>query len=176
MRCNECNVDLGEEYTKCPLCGADTSNDEPKLKGIKTAEYPKYDKSLLDEKVEYHTTFPQKYVFRVCAIVSVVFGLVAYIGVLASVGIGSLLWEYGMPAVMTVSSLFYFFYAFKEKGRLLHSVLSLISTGVTLVLFTLIYSTLFGNIALAVNVILFAVLFICKPERVKQQLKATFKL
>ena len=28
MRCNECNVDLGEEYTKCPLCGADAVADE----------------------------------------------------------------------------------------------------------------------------------------------------
>lgn len=41
MRCRECNVDLPETYTACPLCGAKASPDEPVLKGIRTAEYPK---------------------------------------------------------------------------------------------------------------------------------------
>ena len=41
MRCRECNVDLPETYTACPLCGAKASPDEPVLKGIRTAEFPK---------------------------------------------------------------------------------------------------------------------------------------
>ena len=41
MRCIKCNVDLGETYTLCPLCGEKASNDEPHLKGFTVAPYPK---------------------------------------------------------------------------------------------------------------------------------------
>ena len=41
MRCRECNVDLPKEYTACPLCGAETSEDDAKIGGIRLAEYPK---------------------------------------------------------------------------------------------------------------------------------------
>ena len=40
MRCRECNVDLSENYTKCPLCGSAAQNDEAKVKGITPAPYP----------------------------------------------------------------------------------------------------------------------------------------
>ncbi len=40
MRCVECNVDLGEEYTICPLCGAAAVNEKARFEGFKTAEYP----------------------------------------------------------------------------------------------------------------------------------------
>jgi len=40
MRCLECNVDLGEEYSRCPLCGAKADNAPPVLEGIRTADYP----------------------------------------------------------------------------------------------------------------------------------------
>lgn len=41
MRCNKCNVDLGETYTLCPLCGEKASNEAPLLKGFTVAPYPK---------------------------------------------------------------------------------------------------------------------------------------
>lgn len=41
MRCTKCNVDLAETYTLCPLCGEKASNDEPLLKGLSVAPYPK---------------------------------------------------------------------------------------------------------------------------------------
>lgn len=40
MRCKECNVDLGEEYTVCPLCGAQAVDEPPRLEGMRTSEYP----------------------------------------------------------------------------------------------------------------------------------------
>lgn len=40
MRCRECNVDLSENYKKCPLCGSTAYDDEPRVKGIKAAPYP----------------------------------------------------------------------------------------------------------------------------------------
>lgn len=40
MRCRECNVDLSENYKKCPLCGAPAFDDEAKIKEIKAAPYP----------------------------------------------------------------------------------------------------------------------------------------
>ena len=39
MRCKECNVDLGENYTKCPLCGAEAVDEAPVIEGNGTAEY-----------------------------------------------------------------------------------------------------------------------------------------
>jgi len=41
MRCKICNVDVSENTKKCPLCGADTVAEEPVLKDVKTAYYPK---------------------------------------------------------------------------------------------------------------------------------------
>lgn len=41
MRCRECNVDLPEEYTACPLCGGKVSDDAPLIEGVTLAEYPK---------------------------------------------------------------------------------------------------------------------------------------
>lgn len=41
MRCRECNIDLPENYTACPLCGAKTHADEHKIKGIRYSECPK---------------------------------------------------------------------------------------------------------------------------------------
>lgn len=40
MRCRECNVDLSENYKKCPLCNGEAHNDEAKVKNIKAAPYP----------------------------------------------------------------------------------------------------------------------------------------
>lgn len=39
MRCLKCNVDLAESYSRCPLCGADATNEPAKLQGIKEAPY-----------------------------------------------------------------------------------------------------------------------------------------
>ena len=39
-RCRLCDIDLGEEYTVCPLCGAKSVNEEKKIKSIVTAPYP----------------------------------------------------------------------------------------------------------------------------------------
>lgn len=41
MRCHNCNVDLPEEYSRCPLCGGKASPDAPLIEGIRIAEYPK---------------------------------------------------------------------------------------------------------------------------------------
>lgn len=41
MRCINCNVDLPDEYSNCPLCGGKASPEAPVLEGIRTAEYPK---------------------------------------------------------------------------------------------------------------------------------------
>ena len=39
-RCKECNIDLGEEYTVCPLCKAKAENSKKTIDGLKTAPYP----------------------------------------------------------------------------------------------------------------------------------------
>lgn len=63
MRCKQCNVDLGENYTRCPLCGNAASDEKAKLQGLSTAEYstsapvreenvPKAKKSFSAEKLK----------------------------------------------------------------------------------------------------------------------------
>ena len=58
-RCTKCDVDLGEEYTVCPLCGSSAVSDEKKIHGFKTAEYPKTfthpDLSYKTVKVKYNS-------------------------------------------------------------------------------------------------------------------------
>ena len=39
MRCKECNVDLPENYTLCPLCGSAAADEEVKIKGLKAVPY-----------------------------------------------------------------------------------------------------------------------------------------
>lgn len=39
-RCKHCDIDLGEEYTVCPLCHEVTANESKNIPDIRTAEYP----------------------------------------------------------------------------------------------------------------------------------------
>ena len=64
MRCLNCGVDLGEGYTRCPLCGEKASDEEPVLKGFVTAEYPLYDESAAYKKAKFKCSFPLKYLLR----------------------------------------------------------------------------------------------------------------
>lgn len=41
MRCKECNVDLGENYSRCPLCGSTPTDEDPKFQGMRTASFSK---------------------------------------------------------------------------------------------------------------------------------------
>lgn len=63
MRCKNCNVDLGEKYTVCPLCSGAASDEKARLQGIATAGYssdapakvcdvPKEKKSFSIEKIK----------------------------------------------------------------------------------------------------------------------------
>ena len=39
MRCDKCNVDLPETYTRCPLCGEKPVEGEVKIKGLTAVPY-----------------------------------------------------------------------------------------------------------------------------------------
>ena len=39
MRCDKCNVDLPESYTRCPLCGSKPVDCEAKIKGMNAVDY-----------------------------------------------------------------------------------------------------------------------------------------
>ena len=59
MRCTECNVDLAENYTRCPLCGANANDESAKLQSIKVAPYskaePKKEEALPKAKSGFST-------------------------------------------------------------------------------------------------------------------------
>ncbi len=50
MRCEKCNVDLPESYTRCPLCGSEPSDIEARIKN-KTA-VPYSDKPCVNAEVK----------------------------------------------------------------------------------------------------------------------------
>ena len=52
MRCRECNVDLSENYKRCPLCSSQAFDDEAKIKGIKAAPYPHNAPTKTAEKIK----------------------------------------------------------------------------------------------------------------------------
>ncbi len=68
MRCRECNVDLPENYTICPLCNSKTYDDAPLIEGVRTAEYPKV-------KIKKHKRNPFPFFLALwisCALLSIV--------------------------------------------------------------------------------------------------------
>ena len=40
MRCRECNIDVADNITRCPLCGAEVFDDEPALGELSNIPYP----------------------------------------------------------------------------------------------------------------------------------------
>ncbi len=173
MRCNECNVDLGEEYTKCPLCGAEAVSDEPVLKGIQTAAYPVYDETPAAKKYKYD--FPQKFVLRVSMAVCAVLGVAALFS-------RNELWSYAVPSIVALNALFYFVCGlFEKKGKLLHSLVALLAT-MAFSLLTVIISAvtacgfLFSARVLCLSAVLFALLCLTRRKRAGAQLRALFAL
>ena len=67
MRCRDCKVDLPDNYTACPLCGAKTHADAPSIPGIRYSECPKVKTAKY-----YPNPFPIFLgIWAVCAIVSI---------------------------------------------------------------------------------------------------------
>lgn len=174
MRCLKCGVDLGEEYTRCPLCGEKASDEPPVLSGFKTAEYPVYDEKKAFEKPKFKCAFPMKYLLRS------VFGLCVLFGVLSLFGLEKL-WTIGVPVSLAATSATYFVFGLFEKGRLLHSGVSLFSTLLSSVLFLLISLIAKSGVMAMVDSVLlclafFLLLWAIKPNRMKEQMKALFVL
>lgn len=56
MRCKECNVDLAETYTTCPLCSAKAVDEPPRLEGFTVAPYNKDVYAEPNKKKEKYST------------------------------------------------------------------------------------------------------------------------
>jgi len=65
MRCNKCNIDLPDFYTKCPLCDSKTINEKPLIENILTAEFPK----VKPEKKKVNALVVFLIVWLVCAVI-----------------------------------------------------------------------------------------------------------
>lgn len=173
MRCNECNIDLGEEYTKCPLCGAAASNEKPHLEGIKTAAYPIYDNEITKKKKG--SNYPQKYVLRVSVAVCAVLFALSFV-------FGESLWVFGAPVIIAINSAFYFICGILEKkGKLLHSLVALLATlGVSLVTIIVSLAThmtcLWLARAFALCSVAIILLCLLRRKRAGAQLRALFNL
>lgn len=174
MRCLKCGVDLGEEYTRCPLCGEKASDEPPVLSGFKTAEYPRYDEKAAFVKPKFKCSFPMKYLLRAVLVLCVLFGVLALFGF-------SKFWTIGVPVAFCSTSAVYFVFGCFEKGRLLHSGVSLLSTLLSSVLFLLVSLVAKCGVKGMVDCVFlclafFLLLWAIKPARMKEQMKALFVL
>lgn len=177
MRCTACNVDLGEDYTKCPLCGSKASEEAALLCGIETAAYPKYDREkLLAEKNHHRQSFPYLYIFTAALAVSLIFTVLAFF-----VDGASALWSFGVPSALAACSALCFITGLTEKSKLLHSAGYLIGTAA--VMAVVLFIALIAKsgitaalIGLLVCVVLFFAMWLIKPKRMKLQLQALFFL
>lgn len=174
MRCEKCGVDLGEEYTLCPLCGEKAVNEEPILKGFKTAGYLKYNEADANTKPRFGHDLPLKVLLRSAWIICPVFGIIS---LFAARG----LWTFGVPAVFAVLGVTYFLCGIFEKGRLLHNGVELLASAASGGIFTLVAviskcGAMQHSIAFGFVCVLFLVLFAVKPKRMTEQLKALFVL
>lgn len=174
MRCEKCGVDLGEEYTLCPLCGEKAAKAEPVLKGFETAGYYEYNKNEAYEKPHFKKDLPLKILLRAAWVVCPVLGILSLFTARG-------LWVFGVPAVFAVLSAVYFLSALFEKGRLLHGGVELLATLSSTAVFTLVSLIAKAGVkefllSLAFSAVLFLLLFAIRPKRTVQQLKALFVL
>lgn len=174
MRCEKCGVDLGEEYTLCPLCGEKAADSEPVLQGFETAGYLRHNKAEAFLKPRFGHDFPQKSLLRAAWVLCPLLGIV-------SLFTSKALWMFGVPAVFAVLSAVYFLSALFEKGKLLHNGVSLLATAVSSAVFTLVALIAKNSakefaLSLAFSAALFIILFAIRPKRMAEQLKALFVL
>lgn len=174
MRCPDCNIDLGEQYTRCPLCGAKPTDEDPVLKGFVTARYPAYDKSAAYKKTKFKCSFPLKYLLRVVLVLCAGFAVSAPFGL-------EKLFSVGVPVLLALTAAVYFISGLLEKGRLLHSGVASLATLLSALAFTLVsliagcgvfpmFLSLLGCLAL------FLLLWAIRKKRMTEQLKALFVL
>ncbi len=126
MRCNECNVDLGEDVKVCPLCHKKAVDEKPLIEGMKVAEYP-----------EYGELRPLKYYIRkdgayfgkklICAViaVSLIVLAVSVIFKFVNVAVYTVL-----PIIFALTSLVYFITSYVNKKNGVKSAVYLITLAV----------------------------------------------
>lgn len=170
MRCKNCNVDLPDSYTVCPLCH-EKAVDEPAILDIPEAEYPK---KYLKYKRPHSTDIPVKYSIRLGILISVIFGILSIFTIES-------IWSIAVPGIMIILAIFCLISSFYENSTLLHSFVALLSVIAFQSLFTII--TIIAHIepkfmvtALLIELVIALITFITKPKRTINQLQALFSL
>ena len=168
MRCNQCNVDLGESVSVCPLCGAEAVEEAPVLPELHEAPYPDYT-NVTPQKRRRKKPGPGW--LRAGLILSALCLLLGQ----------SNLWTVVTPVCLIAVTVGYFCYGLKEKGSLMHSSVALLVSLLVQLLFflwALAHRMSLPQILLSMTVtaVLLAILYLKFPERVEAQMEATFHL
>ncbi len=130
MRCSQCNVDLGENVTVCPLCHAKAVQENPVLEGLRVAEYPKYGKLRpLKYYIKKNDVYFGKYVMWAVLALTVAVISVSFLMSKMSFGVYTVL-----PALYSLSAVVYFVTSLISKKNGVRSAIYLI----TLAVFSLI--------------------------------------
>ena len=167
MRCLKCNVDLAENLTVCPLCGAKAANEKSVLQDVSAAPYP----DVLPQKAKpFKPTAAQ-----------ILLGVTATLGLLACVLSSRGLLALLLPLLFLFDHIFFFVRALRERGALIHAGVSLLS-GASLNTLIVLVALLFGLpwrtllFALICGFVLFVLLFTFRTERMEKQMQALFHL
>ena len=115
MRCSQCNIDLGESVKVCPLCGAQTTKDEPALPELHEAPYPTYENISRPKR---RGKKPNPHWLRVGLIISALSALLGE----------SNLWTVVTPVCLIAVAVIYLIYGLKEKGTLMHAAVALVTS------------------------------------------------
>ncbi|MBQ4365061.1 MAG: hypothetical protein II804_02235 [Clostridia bacterium] len=168
MRCPQCCIDLGESVRVCPLCGAEAVDDPAALPELHEAPYPAYS-NVTPLKVRAKKPHPGWLrAGLIIAALSVLLGQ-------------SNLWTVVTPFCLVAVAVGYFCYGFKEKGDLMHSAVTLVTSLAFQLLFflhALLHHMSLAQILLSMTVtaVFLAILYLKFPERVEAQMEATFHL
>lgn len=168
MRCLQCNIDLGESVRVCPLCGAEAADEAPALPELQEAPYPDYSGVTPKKRRRKKPNPGWLRAGLIIAALSVLLGQ-------------SNLWTVVTPVCLCAVAVGYFCYGFKEKGALMHTAVSLVTSLAFQFLFflwALIHRMSLPQILLSMTVtaVCLAILYLKFPERVEAQMEATFHL
>lgn len=174
MRCRECNIDVADNISRCPLCGAEVFDDAPALPELVDIPYPSSYQPYPEEKRAFTPFTAAKYCARAAAAVGTalnIAGRAAKKEPLISAA----------SAMSAASGAVALFSCLTEKGELMKGSMPLLVSTATAVSCALPHGKKHAvNRAAIASVgalaVMNAVAFLSDSESVKEQYKAAFRI
>ncbi len=174
MRCRECNIDVADNITRCPLCGAEVFDDEPALGELSNIPYPTSCLPYPTEKRVFTPFTAAKY----CACAAVAAGTV--LNAAGRAAKNEKLISAG-AALAAASGAVSLFSCLTEKGELMKGSMPLLVSTAAAVSCALPHGKKHAvnraaAAAVGASAVMNAVAFLSDPDGMKEQYKAAFRI